>query len=111
MRLSWVEKLLFFLVCLEVCNPIAPQGRTERLYVWCLSRSKRKRRARLDLCRLSSSTAPAQACAAVGGPLRGDDMPLAASRQKHRWPPWLAVGCGLVRAFGRVDGSEEPPRA
>src|ERR671923_2680203 len=25
MRLSWVEKLLFFLVCLEVCNPIAPQ--------------------------------------------------------------------------------------
>jgi hypothetical protein len=23
--LSWVEKLLFFLVCLEVCNPIAPQ--------------------------------------------------------------------------------------
>jgi len=25
MCLSWVEKLLFFLVCLEVCNPIAPQ--------------------------------------------------------------------------------------
>src|SRR5215831_16728071 len=25
MRVSWVEKLLFFLVCLEVCNPIAPQ--------------------------------------------------------------------------------------
>src|SRR5687768_15167274 len=25
MRLPWVEKLLFFLVCLEVCNPIAPQ--------------------------------------------------------------------------------------
>jgi hypothetical protein len=25
MGLSWVEKLLFFLVCLEVCNPIAPQ--------------------------------------------------------------------------------------
>ena len=22
---SWVEKRLFFLVCLEVCNPIAPQ--------------------------------------------------------------------------------------
>jgi hypothetical protein len=25
MRLSWVEKLPFFLVCLEICNPIAPQ--------------------------------------------------------------------------------------
>ena len=25
MHLPWVEKLLFFLVCLEVCNPIAPQ--------------------------------------------------------------------------------------
>ena len=45
-----------------------------------------------------------------GGPLRGDDVPLAARRPLHRWPPWLAVGCGLVHAFGRVDGGEEPQR-
>ena len=39
--------------------------------------------------------APAQARPAVGGALRGHDASLAAGGQKHRWPPWLALGCGL----------------
>src|SRR2546425_9623382 len=65
----------------------AYHGRTRRLYVWGLSRSKHKRRNRLDLRATQPPAASAQARPAVGGSLRGDDAPLAAGRQKYRWPP------------------------
>ena len=56
--------------------------------------------------RSSSSNAPCR-----GRRLRGHDASLATGRQKHRWPPWLAVGCGIVCALGGVDAGEEPQRA
>ena len=37
MRLSWVAKPLFFLVCLEVCNPIAPQEHIMKERRYCTS--------------------------------------------------------------------------
>src|SRR5512145_504870 len=76
----------------------AYHGSTERLYVWSLSRSKRNRRNGGDLRGSPSPPAAAQTCAALGDPHRGHDASLAAGRQKHRWPPWLGVGCGLVCA-------------
>src|SRR4030095_10112433 len=88
----------------------ASYGRTRRLYVWGLSRSKHKWRNRLALCVLPSPAAAAQARPAVGGALRGDDTPLAAGRQKYRWPPWLGLGCHVVRALGGVDAGEAPQR-
>ena len=75
-----------------------------------LSRSKRKGRNGLDLCGSQPPVTSAQTRSAVGGALRGHDAPLAASGQKHRWPPWLAVGCGIVCALGGVDVGEETPR-
>ena len=89
----------------------APHERTGPLYAWGLPRDKRTRRHRLALCPLQPSAAPAQARSAVGRPLRGHAASLAARWQKHRWPPWLAVGCGLVRALGGVDAGEAPQRA
>src|SRR5712664_1007062 len=74
----------------------AYHGRTRRLYVWGLPRGKRTRRNGLALCGLQSPAASAQARPAVGGALRGHDAPLAAGRQKYRWPPWLGVGCHVV---------------
>src|SRR5712671_1607254 len=44
----------------------AHHGRTGRLYVWGPSRSKRKRRNRLDLCGSPPPVTPAQARLAVG---------------------------------------------
>src|SRR2546425_6179367 len=88
----------------------AYHGRTRRLYVWGLSRSKHKRRNRLDLRATQPPAASAQARPAVGGSLRGDDAPLAAGRQKYRWPPWLGLGCHVVCALGGVDAGEAPQR-
>src|SRR3954451_14380148 len=85
-------------------------GRTGRLYVWGLSRSTHKRRNCLDLRATHPPTASAQARPAVGGALRGDDAPLAAGRQKYRWPTWLGLGCHVVCALGSVDAGEEPQR-
>src|SRR4029450_2395332 len=84
----------------------AHYGRTRRLYVGTLSRSKRKRRNRLDLRAAQSSVTPAQACLAVGRPLRGHGPPLAAGGQKHRGPAWLALGYGVVCAVGGVNAGE-----
>src|SRR6266702_2037196 len=84
----------------------AHHGRTGRLYVWSLSRSKRTRRNGLDLRGSQPPAASAQTRASMGGALRGHDAPLATGGQKHRWPPWLGVGCGLVRALGGVDAGE-----
>src|SRR5215470_19458673 len=88
----------------------AQHGRTWRLYVWSLSRRKRNWRNGLDLCGAPPPIASAQTSSALGGAVRGHDAPLATSGQKHRWPPWLAVGCVLVRALDRVDGGEKTPR-
>src|SRR5216683_338079 len=74
----------------------AYHGRTRRLYVWGLSRSKHKRRTRLDLRGLQPPVTPAQARLAVGRSRRGHAAPLAAGGQKHRWPPWLTLGCGVA---------------
>src|SRR6266700_5775579 len=84
----------------------AYHGRTRQLYVWGLSRSKHKRRNRLDLRATQPPVASAQARPAVGGSLRGDDAPLAAGRQKYRWPTWLGLGCHVVCALGGVDAGE-----
>src|SRR6267378_8686934 len=86
----------------------AHHGRTGRLYVWGPSRSKRKRRNRLDLCGSPPPVTPAQARLAVGRALRGHGAPLAASGQKHRWPPWFGLGYGVVCALGGVAAGEEP---
>src|SRR6266566_7957444 len=80
----------------------AHHGRTGRLYVWGPSRSKRKRRNRLDLCGSPPPVTPAQARLAVGRALRGHGAPLAASGQKHRWPPWFGLGYGVVCALDVV---------
>src|SRR5713101_1735696 len=88
----------------------AYHGRTQRLYVWGLPRGKRKRRNGLALCGLQSPAASAQARPAVGGALRGHDAPVAAGRQKDRWPPWLGLGCHVVCALGGVDAGEKPQR-
>src|SRR6516225_12039966 len=88
----------------------AHHGRTGRLYVWSLSRSKRNRRNGFDLCGSQPSTATAETRTALGGTVRGHDTPLAAGGQKHRWPPGLGVGCGLVRALGSLDVGEASPR-
>ena len=69
---SWVEKPLFFLICLQgyalYCSPSgAPHERTEPLYAWGLPGDKRTRH-RLALCPLQPSAAPAQARSAVGPP-------------------------------------------
>src|SRR5207245_6881040 len=88
----------------------AYHGRTGQLYVWGLSRSKHKRRNRLDLRATQPPVASAQARPAVGGSLRGDDARLAAGRQKYRWPTWLGLGCHVVCALGGVDAVEEPQR-
>ena len=76
-----------------VCPGASANGETVSIYV-----------------RSQPPAAPAQARSAVGGALRGHDAPLAARGQKHRWPPWLAVGCGLVCALGGVDAGEAPQR-
>src|SRR5512132_822948 len=88
----------------------AHYGRTGRLYVWSLSRSKRKRRNGLDLCASQSPLTPAQACLTVGRARRGHGASLAAGGQKHRSPPWLTLGCGLVCPLGGVDAGEAPQR-
>src|SRR6516165_8235070 len=89
----------------------AYHGRTGRLYVWSLSRSKRNWRNSLDLCGSPPPTAAAQTRAAMAGTVRGHDTPLAAGGQKHRWPLRLAVGCGLVCALSGLDVGEEPQLA
>ena len=89
----------------------APHERTGPLDAWGLPRDKRTRRHRLALCPLPPSAAPAQARSAVGRPLRGHAASLATRWQTHRGPPWLAVGCGLVRALGGIDAGEAPQRA
>src|SRR4030095_9311466 len=89
----------------------AYHGRTGRLYVWSLSRSKRNGRNGLDLRGSQPPTAAAQTRAALGGTVRSHDTPLAAGGQKHRWPPWLAVGSGLVCALSGPDVGEEPQLA
>jgi hypothetical protein len=88
----------------------APYERTGRLYVWSRSRSKRKRRNSLDLCTSQSPLTPAQARLTVGGAHRGHGASLAAGRQKHRSPPGLTLGCGLVCPLGGVDAGEAPQR-
>ena len=86
MRLSWVEKLLFLLVCLEVCNPIAPQEHIMEAHRDCTS----------GVCPDASATGEfvsiyvdynhpllqLKRALPWEGPLRGDDVPLAASRRK-----------------------------
>src|SRR6266568_1380342 len=84
----------------------AHHERTQPLYVWGRPRGKRKRRNRLDLRGSQPPVTPAQACFAVGHPLRGHGTPLAAGGQKHRGPAWLALGDGVVCALGGVDAGE-----
>src|SRR5919202_3060763 len=84
--------------------------RTGRLYVWRLSRSKCTRRHGLDLCAAPSPLTPAQARLTVGRARRGHGASLAAGRQKHRSPPWLALGCSLVCLLGGVDAGEASQR-
>src|ERR671922_1650641 len=84
--------------------------RTERLYVWSLSRSKCKRRNGLALCPFQSPLTPTQARLTVGRAHRGHEASLAAGRQKHRSPPWLTLGCGIVCPLGGVDAGEAPQR-
>src|SRR2546427_503792 len=84
----------------------AHHERTQPLYVWGRPRGKRKRRNRLDLRRSQPPVTPAQACFAVGHPLRGHGTPLAAGGQKHRGPAWLALGYGVVCALGGVEAGE-----
>src|SRR5215470_10979645 len=109
----WVEKPLFFLLCLEVCISISPQELSMEEHGDCTS----------GVCPGASATGETVSIyvehrhpllqlkrAALGGAVRGHDAPLATSGQKHRWPPWLAVGCVLVRALDRVDGGEKTPR-
>src|SRR4030095_3377745 len=88
----------------------AHHGRTPRLYVWGLSRHKRKRRNGLDLCASQSSLTPAQARLTVGRALRGYGAPMATGGQKHRWPPWLTLGCRVVCPLDGVDAGEAPQR-
>ena len=73
----------------SVCPGTSAHGVTVSLYVHCNHPLLQLKRA-----------------LAVGRPLRGHAASLAARWQKHRWPPWLAVGCGLVRALGGVDAGE-----
>src|SRR5947208_13822531 len=84
----------------------AHDGRTGRLYVWGPSRSKRKRRNRLDLCGSPPPVTPAQTRLAVGRALRGHGTPLAASGQKHRWPPWFGLVYGFVCALVGIATGE-----
>src|SRR6266702_882822 len=84
----------------------AHHARTQPLYVWGRPRGKRTRRNRLDLRGSQPPVTPAQACFAVGHPLRGHGTPLAAGGQKHRGPAWLALGYGVVCALGGVDAGE-----
>src|SRR5262245_17114401 len=84
----------------------AHHGRTGRLYVWSLSRSKRNRRNGLDLRRSQPPVTSAQTRASLGGTVRGHDAPLAAGGQKHRWRTRLAMGCGLVCALSGLDVGE-----
>src|SRR5712691_8623318 len=84
----------------------APQARTRPLALWGRPRGKRKRRNRLDLRGSQPPVAPAQACRAVGCPLRGHGTPWAAGGQKPRGPAWLALGYGVVCALGGVDAGE-----
>ena len=87
-----------------------PHERTRSLYAWGLPWGNCPRRNRPGLCGSQPSAVAAQACSALGGAVRGHDASLATGRQKHRWPPWLAVGCGVVCALDRVDAGEEPQR-
>src|SRR5262252_9886320 len=87
----------------------AYHGRTRRLYVWGLPRSKGKRRNRLALCAIPPPVTPAPARLAVGDPRRGHDTALAPGRQKRRWSSRLSLGYRLVCALGGLDGGEEPP--
>jgi hypothetical protein len=66
------------------------------LYAGGLPWSNRPRRKRPNLCGLQPPVAAAQTRAALGGAGRGHDASLATRGQKHRWPPWLTVGCGVV---------------
>src|SRR5712692_8468089 len=86
----------------------AHHGRTGRLYVWGPSRSKRKRRNRLDLCGSAARVTAGEACLAGGRAQQGHGAPLVASGQKHRWPPWFGLGYGVVCALGGVAAGEEP---
>src|SRR5437660_375905 len=83
-------------------------GRTRRLYVWGLSRSKHKWRNRLALRVPQPPITPAQACPAVGRSLRGHGAPLAAGGQKYRRSPWLTLGCRVICPLGRVDAGKKP---
>src|SRR5712691_3737342 len=84
----------------------APHERTRPLDVWGRPRGKRTRRNRLDLRGSQPPVTPAQACLAVGRPLRGHGTPLAAGGQKPRGPAWLALGYGVVCAVGGVHAGE-----
>src|SRR6266851_5182277 len=88
----------------------APQERTRPLDVWGRPRGKRTRRNRLDLRGSQPPVTPAQACLAVGRPLRGHGTPWAAGGQKHRGPAWLALGYGVVCAVGGVHAGEGDQR-
>src|SRR6516165_6321384 len=91
-------------------TPGAYDERTEPLYARGLSGGHGTGRNCLPLRGLPPPAAATQTRSAMGGTVRGHDTSLAPGRQKHRWPPWLGVGCGLVRALGRVDAGEAPQR-
>src|SRR5215467_2785074 len=91
-------------------TPGAYDERTEPLYARGLCGGHGTGRNGLHLRGLQPPAAATQTCSAMGGTVRGHDTSLAPGRQKHRWPPWLVVGCGLVCALGRVDAGEEPQR-
>src|SRR4029453_17605287 len=88
----------------------AHHGRTRRLYVWGLSRSKCKRRNRLALRAIQPPVTPTQARLTVGGPRRGHDASLAPGRQKRRWSPRLNLGCRVVCALDGLNGREKSAR-
>src|SRR5216683_7106843 len=92
-------------------TPGAYDERTVLLHDRGLSGGNAKERNSLDLCGSQPSAASAQTRSAMGDAVRGDDASLATGGQKYRWPTWLGVGCGLVRALGGVDAREASPRS
>jgi hypothetical protein len=88
----------------------AQHGRTPRLDVWDLARRKRKRRPRRALGASHPPISPAQACTAVGRPLRGHRVAWAAGGPKDRWPLWLTLGCCVSCPLDRVEAGATPQR-
>ena len=80
----------------------------QRLYVWGLSRqvqtAKLSRSMWISIIPCFSSSAPSRGSLSEVMERHGG------GGQKHRWPPWLTLGCRVVCPLDGVDAGEAPQR-